>query len=121
MAALTRRIKEGARVTDVVGGVCLRIERSDDGRWHEAYTLSSALGVPVNKARLYQMARTKYWAVCVNSTKRSLHRWPSGTVLGLDKGLTYEQAEAIARRWLLEDTDALLDIEQWLETTLLLV
>jgi hypothetical protein len=104
------KIEQAYRVTDVVDGVCLRIDVRDDGRWCDARTLVESEQAGILTIHLYEMANNKpYWAVRINeigTKNRCVHnyeRWFGGKVIGLGGTMSYEEAEAVARQWLLGD------------------
>jgi hypothetical protein len=103
-----KQIEQARRVTDVIYGVCLHIEKDSEGRWFKAQTLVETDRAGILTIYLYEMAHSKpYWAVRINEIgdlNRCVHnyeRWFGGNVIGLGQTMCYEEANAVALRWLL--------------------
>jgi hypothetical protein len=105
---LEMQIEQAGRVTDVIDGICLHVDKDSDGCWFKAQTLEPTECAGVLTAYLYEMAHSKpYWAVRINEIGQlnrcvhNLERWFGGNVIGLGQTMSYAEAKALALRWLL--------------------
>jgi hypothetical protein len=97
-----KQIEQARRVTDVIYGVCLHIEKDSEGRWFKAQTLVETDRAGILTIYLYEMAHSKpYWAVRINEIgdlNRCVHnyeRWFGGNVIGSDHVLRGSKRSSI--------------------------
>ena len=104
---LIRLYEIASKANEEVRGVCLQVSYDKEGRWVKAHTLAEDKPWRELSAELKPKPESSHWIVMINeyggeerAAEYFSERWIGGSILGMDKSWSYEQARKAAETWL---------------------